>query len=170
MVYFLLVLTAGNPAGYRGGVVNIGFEDVLVLPAVLRVPSSLILHVATDAHLFWVFGSLFQKRCGAPLASCCGSGNVDLFRRSGVSSASCCGSGPLRHSGTGNINWVITFVDASWRATPPVVAGLSRADCGHHVPALAVTSGGRGVGFDVANSGTVGGFSRVLRRQHNSNF
>ena len=103
--------------------------------------------------MFWDFGSLFQRRCGASLASCCGSGSVHLFRRCGVSSASCCGSGPLRHSGTGNINWVITFVDASWRATPLVVAtGLSRADRGHHVPALTVTSGGRGVGSDEACS------------------
>ena len=32
-------------------------------------------------------------------------------------------------------------------------SGLSRADRGHRVPALAVTSGGRGVWFDVACSG-----------------
>ena len=41
--------------------------------------------------------------------------------------------------------------------TPSVVAGLSCSDRGHHVPALTVTSGGRGVGFDVACSGTPGG-------------
>ena len=117
-------------------------------------------------RMFWVFGSLSQRRCGVFMANCCGSCNFVLFRRCGVSSASCCGSGPLRHGGTGNTNWAITFLDASWR----VVAGLSRADRGHHVPALAVTSGGRGVGFDVATSGTAGGSSRVLRRQLNSNF
>ena len=33
-------------------------------------------------------------------------------------------------------------------------SGLSWSDRGHHVPALTVTSGGRGVGFDVACSGT----------------
>ena len=58
-------------------------------------PFSLVLHFVTDSRMFWVFGSLFQRRCGAPLASCCGSGNVHLFRRCGVSSASCCGSGNL---------------------------------------------------------------------------
>ena len=58
-------------------------------------PFSLVLHFVTDSRMFWVFGSLFQRRCGTPLASCCGSGNVHLFRRCGVSSASCCGSGNL---------------------------------------------------------------------------
>ena len=130
-----------------------------------------VLSVGSDRWRSPVLGFriVVPKALRRPLASCCGSGNVDLFRRCGVSSASCCGSGPLRHSGTGNINWVITFVDASWRATPLVV-GLSRADRSHHVPTLAVTSGGRGVGFDVASSGTARGFSRVLRRQLNSNF
>ena len=76
VVYFLMGLSTGNAASFRSGVVNTGFEDVLVLPAVLTVPCSLFLHFATDARLFWVFGSLFQRRCGAPLASCCGSGNL----------------------------------------------------------------------------------------------
>ena len=102
--------TAGNAAGYRGGVINTGFEDILVFASgPCCPPSSLVLHFVTDSHMFWVFGSLFQRRCGAPLVSCCGSGNVHLFRRCGVSSASCCGSGTLRHSGTGNINWIITL-------------------------------------------------------------
>ena len=46
---------------------------------------------------------------------------------------------------------------ASARSTPlipSVVSSLSCPDRGHHVPALTVTSGGRGVGFDVAFSGT----------------
>ena len=41
---------------------------------------------------------------------------------------------------------------AAARSTPltaPVVAVLSWTDRGHHVPALALTSGGRGVGFDM---------------------
>ena len=109
VVCILMGLTAGNAAGYRGGVINTGIEDIFVLPAVPVVPLLLVLHFVTDSRMFWVFGSLFQRRCGAPLASCCGTGNVHLFRRCGVSSASCCGSGTLRHSGTGNINWVITL-------------------------------------------------------------
>ena len=40
---------------------------------------------------------------------------------------------------------------------PSVVTSLSCADRGHHVPALTVTSGERGVGSDVACSGTPGG-------------
>ena len=35
---FLMCLTAGNAAGYRGGVINTGIEDFLVLPAVPVVP------------------------------------------------------------------------------------------------------------------------------------
>ena len=54
--------------------------------------------------------------------------------------------------------------------SPLVVAGLSWPDRGHHVPALTVTSGGRGVGFDVACSGTPGGSRTLLCRQPNSNF
>ena len=42
--------------------------------------------------------------------------------------------------------------------SPLAVAGLSCPDRGHHVPALVVTSGGRGVGVDVACLGTPGGF------------
>ena len=48
-----------------------------MLPAVdLLSPFSLVLCFVTDSRMFWVFGSLFQRRCGAPLACCCGSGNV----------------------------------------------------------------------------------------------
>ena len=43
--------------------------------------------------LFWDFGSLFMRRCGVILASCCGSSNLSLHRRCGVLVASCCGSG-----------------------------------------------------------------------------
>ena len=45
---------------------------------------------------------------------------------------------------------------------------VSCADRGHHVPALTATSGGRGVGFDKACSGTPGGVSPALRRELNS--
>ena len=38
VVYILMGLTAGNAAGYRGGVINTGIEDILVLPAVSVVP------------------------------------------------------------------------------------------------------------------------------------
>ena len=61
---FLMGLTAGNAAGYRGGAINTGIEDFLVLPAVPVVPFSLVLHFVTDSRMFWVFGSLFQRRCG----------------------------------------------------------------------------------------------------------
>ena len=37
VVYILMGLTAGNAAGYRGGVINAGIEDILVLPAVTVV-------------------------------------------------------------------------------------------------------------------------------------
>ena len=46
----------------------------------------------------------------------------------------------------------LTRRGAAARSTPltaPVVAILTWADRGHHVPALTVTSGGRGVGFDM---------------------
>ena len=46
----------------------------------------------------------------------------------------------------------LTRRGAAARSTPltaPVVAILSRTDRGHHVPALTVASGGRGVGFDM---------------------
>ena len=91
----LMGLTAGNAAGYRGGAINTGIEDFLVLPAVPVVPLLPGPALRDGFSMFWFFGSLFQRRCGAPLASCCGSGNVHLFRRCGVSSASCCGSGNL---------------------------------------------------------------------------
>ena len=104
VVCILMGLTAGNAAGYRGGAIkywNRGLPRVASGPCCR--PFSLVLHFVTDSRMFWVFGSLFQRRCGAPLASCCGSGNVHLFRRCGVSSASCCGSGNL-------------FVDLSYSA------------------------------------------------------
>ena len=49
----------------------------------------------TVARMFWVFGSLFPRRCGVFRAGCCGSGNVLLFRRCGVSWVSCRGRGGL---------------------------------------------------------------------------
>ena len=74
VVYFLMGLTAGNAAGFRGGVCQRS----------LLSPFSLVLHFVTDSRMFWVFGSLFQRRCGVFLASCCGSGNLVLSRRCGV--------------------------------------------------------------------------------------
>ena len=76
VVYILMGLTAGNAAGYWGGVINTGVEDILVLPAVTVVSFSLVLHFVTDSRMFWVFGSLFLRRCGVSCASCCGSGNL----------------------------------------------------------------------------------------------
>ena len=58
----------------------------------------------------------------------------------------------------------LTRRGAAAKSTPlttSVAASLSWPDRGHHIPALTVTSGGRGVGFDVACSGTPGG-SRTL--------
>ena len=49
---------------------------------------------------------------------------------------------------------------------PSVVASLSWPDRGHHVPALTVVSGGRGVGFDMHAWGRL----VVLRRLFNSIF
>ena len=49
---------------------------------------------------------------------------------------------------------------------PSLVASLSWPDRRHHVPALTVTSGGRGVGFDMHAWGRLA----VLRRQFNSSF
>ena len=71
-----------------------------------RLVRSPVLHFVTDSRMFWVFGSLFQRRCGAPLASGCGSGNVQLFRRCGVCSACCCGSGNLSSI---YLFWTIAF-------------------------------------------------------------
>ena len=50
VVYILMCLTAGNAAGYRGGVINTGVEDILVLPAVQLSPFSLVLHFVTDSR------------------------------------------------------------------------------------------------------------------------
>ena len=74
-MYILVGLTAGNAAGYRGGVKKTGIEDILVLPAVRLSPFSLVPHFVTDSRMFWVFKSLFLRRCGVFLASCCGSGS-----------------------------------------------------------------------------------------------
>ena len=131
VVCILMGLTAGNAAGYRGGVINTGIEDILVLPAVPVVP--LLPGPALRDGFLHVLG----LRIVVPEALRRPSGRLLRQRPS---------------TWDRNINWVITFVDASWQATPLVVAGLSRADRGHHVPALAVTSGGRGVGSDEACS------------------
>ena len=53
------------------------------------------MHIVTVVHMFWVFGSLFLRRCGVFLASCCGSGIRVLSRRCDVSWVSCRGSGRL---------------------------------------------------------------------------
>ena len=53
------------------------------------------MHIVTVARMFWVFGSLFPRRCGALRAGCCGSGIQMLSRRCGVSWVSCRGSGRL---------------------------------------------------------------------------
>ena len=74
VAYILMGLTAGNAASFRSGVVSTGIEVVLVLPAVTVVSILLVLHFVTDSRMFRV-GSLFQRRCGVCLASCCGSGN-----------------------------------------------------------------------------------------------
>ena len=63
----------------------------------------------------------------------------------------------------------LTRRGAAARSTPlgpSVVTSLSWPDRGHHVPALTVTSGGRGVGFDMHAWGRL----VVLRRQFNSSF
>ena len=86
MVYVLMDLTAGNAAGNRGCAYYTGTSEV---------PRSLVLLFVTDAYMFWDFGSLFSRRCGVTLASCCGSGIRVLSRRCGVSCASCCGSGNI---------------------------------------------------------------------------
>ena len=49
VVYILMCLTAGNAAGYRGGVINTGVEDILVLPAVQLSSFFLVLHFVTDS-------------------------------------------------------------------------------------------------------------------------
>ena len=95
VVCILMGLTAGNAAGYRGGAINTGIEDFLVLPAVPVVP--LLPGPALRDGFSHVLGLriVVPEALRRPLASCCGSGNVHLFRRCGVSSASCCGSGNL---------------------------------------------------------------------------
>ena len=67
---------------------------------------------------------------------------------------------PLTRRGAAAGPTPLTRRGAAARSTPvtaPVVAILSWSDRGHHVPALTVTSGERGVGSDVACSGTPGG-------------
>ena len=163
VVCILMGLTAGNAAGYRGGAEILESRTSSYCQRSLLSPFSLVPRFVTDSRMFWVFGSLFQRRCGAPLACCCGSGNVHLLRRLRPLFRQLLRQRPSTSQWDRNINWAITFVDASWRATPLVVAGLSRADRGHHVPALTVTRGGRGVGSDEACSDK----SSRGREQHN---
>ena len=76
---------------------------------------------------------------------------------------------PLTRRGAAARQSPLTRRGAAARSTPltaPVVAILSWTDRGHHVPALTVTSSGRGVGFDMAccnvlqQSGSFGGHPR----------
>ena len=53
------------------------------------------MHIVTVARMFWVFGSLFLRRCGVHRVGCCGSGIRVLSRRCDVSWVSCRGSGRL---------------------------------------------------------------------------
>ena len=64
-------------------------------------------------------------------------------------------STPLTRRGAAAISTPLTRRGAAARSTPLCssdVASMSWPDRGHHVPALTVTSGGRGVGSDVACS------------------
>ena len=98
-------LTAGNAAGFRGGVINTGVEDILVLPAVtvvsllpglalrdgflhvlgLRIvvpktlprPCGQLLRLDVAAS----FGPHLSRRCCVSCATCFGSGNLLLRRR-----------------------------------------------------------------------------------------
>ena len=76
-------------AGNRGGGKFSGTEAVLVLPAVTVVPCSLVLRFMAASRIFWDFGSLFQRRPGVILASCCGSGNPVMQRVLRRSLSSC---------------------------------------------------------------------------------
>ena len=61
-------------------------------------------------------------------------------------------STPLTRRGAAARSTPLTRRGAAARSTPltaPVVASMSWPERGHHVPALTVTSGGRGVGFDM---------------------
>ena len=155
----LMGLTAGNAAGYRSGVRNTGIEDILVLPAVPVVP--LLPGPALRDGFSHVLGLriVVPEAFAAPLWPAVAA--AAMFTSSddcGVSSRQLLRQRPSTSQWDRNINWDITFVDASWRATPLVVAG-----CGHHVPALTVTSGGRCVGSDEACSDK----SSRGREQHN---
>ena len=111
VVYILMGLTAGNAAGYRGGVINTGIEDILVLPAVTVVsyiPGPALrdgfshvlgLRIVVPEALRRLSGQLLRqrqsnlsRRCGVSCASCCGSGSLRLQRRCGVLYAVCCGT------------------------------------------------------------------------------
>ena len=91
VAYILMGLTAG----YRGGVISTGIEDILVLPAVPVVPSLpgpalrdgfshvLGLRIVVPEALRRLSGKLLRqpqlsRRCGVPVASCCGSGSRRL--------------------------------------------------------------------------------------------
>ena len=55
-----------------------------------KPPATVLLSLLPS--VFWDFGSLYQRRCGVILASCCGSGKLSE-RRCGVLAADTCGSG-----------------------------------------------------------------------------
>ena len=75
-MYILMGLTAGNAAGYRGGVINTGFGHILVLPAVTVV--SLLTGPAFRDGCTYVLGLRFappQDVAASLGVSCCGSDN-----------------------------------------------------------------------------------------------
>ena len=94
--YFLMDLDHWQRRREPGRCKNTGTEGrPRVASGHCCLPSSLVPHTVTASYMFWVLESLFQRRCGVPLVSCCGSGNLSRQRRCGVSCASCCGSGSL---------------------------------------------------------------------------
>ena len=128
--------------------------------------------------LFWDFGSLCQRRRGVvsftlsrqPYITSTSLRRLQLgvaAQASGTSLSDVSAfpdveaSQITRRRATA-ISTLLTCRGAAARSTPltpSVVVSLSWPDRGHHVPALTMTSSGRGVGFDEASSGTPSGFT-----------
>ena len=161
--------------------------EVLLPPTIPCQSRRLVQNIVMDSlsGLFWDFGSLYQRRCGVvsdALSRQPSSSSTSLRRlRLGVA-AQASGTSLSDISATPDVaascftrrratatSTLLTCRGAAARSTllrPSVVASLSWPDRGHHVPALTVVSGGKGVGFDMHAWGRL----VVLRRLFNSIF
>ena len=77
-------LTAGNAAGYRGGAINTGIEDFLVLPAADQLLRQRLLFTSSDVAASLppavAAAAIYLNKdvAASMLPTCCGSGSLSL--------------------------------------------------------------------------------------------